>query len=456
MAITSTGFVFFVLAALAGYHLVPAGARPWWLLLASYAFCATWGVVPVATLLALTLVDYALGRALVADGAVRRPLLWAGIAANLLPLALWKFAPVSRAPGVGGLLVPVGLSFCALQGVSYLVDVSRGQLPAERRFVRFAVYLAYFPKLLAGPIERARTFLPQLDRPALVDDDALARSVTLIATGLVRKLVIADPLAAMIPSAVFAHPANTPGLAPWLVVYAVGLYNDFAGYTSLVRGVSVLFGIELSPNFASPFFARSFTEFWNRWHISLSVWLRDYVYLPTSRRLLRRTGGRRNAPSLVVPPMATMLACGLWHGPGWNMLAWGALHGAYLVAERVVSLRHAAVPYDRRPLWRQVASALRVFACVTFATVFFRMDLPTARAFLAGLCAWRSWAPADPRMVLVVPSLWLDWLQVRRTTDAVFVDWPVLARAGLLAAAVLATFLVTRGDLAPPFVYQGF
>jgi D-alanyl-lipoteichoic acid acyltransferase DltB (MBOAT superfamily) len=455
MPITSLAFAGFVLVALAVYYLVPARLQRPWLLLASYAFCASWGASFALVLLVLTGVNYGLGLGLRAEGRVRRPLLYLGLALDLLPLLAWKHVPVWY-PTIGQLLVPVGLSFYTLQAIGYLLDVARGQLVPERNFVRFALYLAWFPKLLAGPFERPRVFFGRLDRPRPLDDDTLAQAATLIALGLVRKLVLADPLAAMIPPATFTGSVQATGLAPWLLVYAVSLYNDFAGYTSLVRGVSLLFGIELSPNFASPFFARSFAEFWNRWHISLSSWLRDYIYLPLSRACLRRRLSRRNVPNLVLPPLATMLASGLWHGPGWHMLVWGALHGTYLAAEQLVSLGRSAVARDRQPWWRQAVGAIVVFAFVTLAIIPFRMDLPVAARFLDGLCTWRGWMPLDARIALILPSFWLDWMESRGANERAFLAAPRLVRAGLLAAAVLATFLVTRGDLVAPFTYQGF
>jgi len=190
-------------------------------------------------------------------------------------------------------------------------------VPAEPDVVHFALYLAYFPKLLAGPIERARSFLPRLTAAGDVTNDVLARSATLIVIGIGRKLLIADPLFSRIPAEVTVDPLQYPAprLLVWLVAYAFALYNDFAGYTDIVRGVSGLFGIELSRNFAAPFFSRNFTELWTRWHITLSSWLRDYIYFPLSRALVRRNPNATHFVTLFVPPMVTMLVSGLWHGP---------------------------------------------------------------------------------------------------------------------------------------------
>jgi hypothetical protein len=183
-------------------------------------------------------------------------------------------------------ILPVGLAYYTLQNISYLVDVRHKQIAASVDFIDFALYLAYFPKLLSGPIERARTFLPQLANPRRVDNETLARSFTLIIVGLLRKLLIASLFSGILFWNAFETPAlyTAPELIGWIVIYGLFLYNDFAGYTSIVRGISGLFGIQLSHNFKQPYFARNLTEFWNNWHISLSHWLRDYIFFPSCTR----------------------------------------------------------------------------------------------------------------------------------------------------------------------------
>jgi D-alanyl-lipoteichoic acid acyltransferase DltB (MBOAT superfamily) len=328
--------------------------------------------------------------------------------------------------------------------------------------VDFALYLAYFPKLVAGPIERANSFLPKLAAQRFVDNEVLARSFTLIIVGIVRKLLIADILAAAILSDVYEVPARytPPELLGWLLLYAFSLYNDFAGYTSIVRGVSGLFGIELSPNFQQPYFARSFTEFWNRWHMTLSYWLRDYVYFPLSRMLLRRNLSRRNLPNLIVPPLVTMLASGLWHGFSMHMLLWGGLHGLYQIVERLPSLWRPAVPPQKRPRWRQVTAALIIFTFVILAWVPFRWELPATFEFWRGLLNWSSLAINYRRLFLVAPivagAIGLDWLQYHYQDEVIFLRWPRLAQAFCLATVLLFIFISSGGDVGEPFVYQGF
>ena len=302
MNVTSLEFAGFVGLTLLVYYLLPRRPQNVLLLVVSYGFYSTWSWRYVLVLAAITLFNF--GLALRLSARPRRWTLWLGIGVNLLALGLLKyedfFLPDLRAALVRwgvetdivglSILLPVGMSFYILAVISYLVDVYRGQLPASRDWVDFALYMAYFPKLLTGPIERARVFLPRLAASRRVDNEVLARSVALIVIGVVRKVVFADTLFLMLPNRLWSDPGrfSSPGLLVYLIVYGFALYNDFAGYTGVVRGVSGLFGIELSPNFNVPYFARSLSEFWSRWHITLSQWLRDYIYFPTSRALLRR------------------------------------------------------------------------------------------------------------------------------------------------------------------------
>lgn len=476
MSITSLSFVLFVFAALVIYYLLPRKPQNYWLLLVSYAFCVTWAWQFALVLLLLTLANFILARHMRAEGQGRGGVLWVGIGLNLLALVFFRSANFFLADALdllaqlgvqaqaGGLqiLLPVGLSFYTLGNISYLIDVNSGQAAAATDIVDFALYLAYFPKLLAGPIERARSFLPKLAEQRIVDNGVLARSFTLIVIGAVRKLIIADYLAAIIPADVFVTPTQYAAneLWCWLLMYAMFIYNDFAGYTSIVRGVSGLFGIELSPNFELPYFARNFTEFWNRWHITLSHWLRDYIYFPTSRALLRRNPSRRNMLNLILPPLVTMLVSGLWHGLAWNMLLWGGLQGLYLVIERLPSLWRPVVPVQQRPLWRQGVAAGTVFLLVLLAWVPFRMELPVALEYWAGMFSLTYQAISFRLVLVLIPLLAavaaLDGIQLHYRDETAFLRWPRWAQAGLLAVSVFLILLLNPGDQGNPFVYQGF
>jgi alginate O-acetyltransferase complex protein AlgI len=474
MTITTFSFAGFVLLTLALYYALPRRPQNILLLVASYAFYLTWSWWYALVLVILTLANFALARRIHAGGSPRRAVLWAGVGINLAALAVFKyedfFVPdlVARLntwgidSGAGGLriLLPVGMSFYIVAVISYLIDVYRKQVAPATDLVDFALYMAYFPKLLSGPIERARDFLPRLAAPRAVDNDVLARSVTLIVLGMVRKLVLADTLRLMLPRGVVTQPDEfgAPQLIGYLLIYSLALYNDFAGYTNIVRGVSGLFGIELRPNFSTPYFSRNLTEFWNRWHITLSHWLRDYIYFPTSRALLRRNPSRSNIPNLFLPPMLTMLASGLWHGTGWTMLLWGAMHGVFLVGERLLALWRPAGPPQAQPRWRQGFAMLVVVTLVVLAWVPFRApDVPRALEYWQGMLDFSDMRRPTVRVfVVILPALWLDWVQYRRGDELVFLRWPRLVQATLLALAILALFLVAQTDTGAPFVYQGF
>ncbi|MGE0519787.1 MAG: MBOAT family protein [Candidatus Binatia bacterium] len=458
MPIVSIPFAAFAVLALAVYHLLPhQRARQHWLLLASYTFYAleSWRFLPV--LLLLTGVTFAVAGQLLRRTHHRAVWLWIGLGANVAALGAFRYAYPSN-PFTEPFLV-VGLSFYTLQGMSYLLDAHAGTLKTPHRLADVALYLAYFPKLVAGPIERAREFLPQLAHAHVVDDATAGRAGTLIAVGVTRKLVIADPLAALLPAEAFSAPSQlgAAALAAAIAGYAFVLYNDFAGYTNIARGVSSLFGIELSANFAQPFFARSFTEFWTRWHITLSRWLRDYIYMPLSRALLRRNPRRSNVPGLLLPPMVTMLAGGLWHGNSAGMLLWGGMHGAYLICERILTLRPRASRAGVQPMSRQVLSALAVFALGCWALVAFRTTGAVALEYWGAMLRGAAGDLPDPQILaFMAASLWLDWREHRYGAETMFDHWPRFDRAALLAAAMLLWFVMTRIEPTTPFIYRGF
>jgi alginate O-acetyltransferase complex protein AlgI len=274
--------------------------------------------------------------------------------------------------------------------------------------------------------------------------------------------LVADLLAAAILPDVFETPQlyTAPELWGWLILYGFSLYNDFAGYTSIVRGVSGLFGLELSSNFQHPYFARSFTEFWNRWHITLSHWLRDYIYFPLSRILLRRNPSRRNLANLVIPPLITMLVSGLWHGFDAHMFLWGGLHGLYQILERLPSLWRPITPPQLQPAWRQAASTVLIVFLIMLAWVPFRMEVPVALEFWRGLFDLSSSAFRFRRILLFAPviiaAVAFDWLQHHYNDEYIVLRWPRLAQAACLAAMVWFIFVLLPADGGEPFVYQGF
>ena len=467
MTLTSSSFIVFLGITLVLFYIVPRRAQNAVLLVASGFFVWTWGWIALATIFGLTLLNFALGRAL----PDRPRWLPVGIAFNLLALALLRTGGIAFPQQAGPFplgtpaeqgavwLAPIGVSFYVLAAISYLVDIRHGILEPCRSLVHFSLYLGYFPKLIAGPIERSRHFLARLAERRTVDNDVIIRSGGLIVLGLFRKLVIADSLRIWIPGHITQTPGELPAtmLVLWLFAWMFSVYNDFAGYTDMARGISGFFGIQLTRNFATPFYSRSFSELWTRWHITLSLWLRDYIYLPLSRAALRRDPNPRRFAAVWVPPLVTMMASGLWHGANPGMLIWGALNGVYLGVERVLLRGRPARPPDRQPAARQWAGRLLVLALTAGGLLVFLFPVPTAIAYARGILSLDPLSPMDYRLLLfVLPSVAIDWLQVRSQDELPFLRWPRLAQATLLAVAALAIFLITRANTVAPFVYQEF
>jgi alginate O-acetyltransferase complex protein AlgI len=476
MNITSANFILFALVTLRVYHLLPRNYQNIWLLFISYAFVITWSWQFAIVLALVTIVNFLLALRLRRKDHVRRDLLWIGIAFNIFLLVFFRaasfFLPqlqlllerlgVSTTAGGLQLLIPLGLSFYVLQTISYLIDIYRGQISAEKNWVNFALYLAYFPKITAGPIERARSFLPKLVQPHVVDNPVIARSIVLIFVGATRKLLIADHLTAFFLLDVFELPAKytPPELIAWMVIYSFALYNDFAGYTNMARGISGLFGIELSVNFRTPYFSRTFPEFWNRWHITLSEWLRDYIYFPLSRLMSRRNPNRRDLPNLVVPPLVTMLISGLWHGLSWHMLFWGFLHGMYQVIDRISATWRPHKASQDQPIWKKGFAMGFVFMLVAVAWIPFRWGLPATFDFWRALLDWSNIAIRYSRLFVALPilflSLFMDLLEYRRQDEYAYLKWPRSVQAACMAVVLMLLFILTGGDFQEPFVYQAF
>jgi D-alanyl-lipoteichoic acid acyltransferase DltB (MBOAT superfamily) len=304
----------------------------------------SWSVPFVLLLIGMVAVGFVTGLAVAAtdDDRARKRRVGVGVGASLAILAYFKYRGFLAAnltflgldPPLGEVLLPLGVSFYTFHAISYMVDVYRRVVPANRSFLDVALYLAFFPQLVAGPITRASQFLPQLAtprrrrRPGRMSADVAERALMLIALGLFKKVVCADVLGEYVDE-VFRVVRVQPGvnLALAAYAYAFQIYFDFSGYSDMAIGIAALMGFELPINFRLPYAATNPSDFWRRWHISLSTWLRDYLYVPLG-------GNRRGRVRTYVNLMLTMLLGGLWHGPAWNYVAWGAYHGGLLAVHR--------------------------------------------------------------------------------------------------------------------------
>ena len=375
MVFNSIQFAIFLPIVFALHWVMPPRHRWVVLLAASYVFYAFCGVKYLALLLAVTLISYGAGRFLerTANPKTRKLCLTCAVLAMLAFLFFYKYfnffsQSISSVLGLFGcvrdpflihVVLPVGISFYIFTAISYVADVYRQKIPAEHHFGRFSLYIGFFPSLLSGPIERADNLLPQIHDPKPFDYDLAVYGMREILLGCFKKMVVADRLSAYV-NLVFSDVSAHRGFILLLAVlfYTVQIYCDFSGYSDIAIGVAKLFGISLRPNFRTPYNALSIKEFWGRWHISLSSWFRDYVYIPLGGN---RVGAFRHKMNLMI----TFLVSGLWHGASWNFIIWGGIHGAVQILEALFGRKNKAPVFFR---W------LGTMLIVSAAWVFFRAN----------------------------------------------------------------------------------
>ncbi|MFN0058210.1 MAG: MBOAT family O-acyltransferase [Planctomycetota bacterium] len=386
MLFNSVQYMLFLPMVVALYYALPP-ARRWPLLLgASYYFYMCWRPEYALLLLLSTAVDYwsAIQMAARTTRRARRPFLYLSLAGNLGLLFAFKYfnfftSSIERAGRELGILIdlphlnillPVGISFYTFQTLSYAIDVYRGETRPERHFGYFALFVSYFPQLVAGPIERFDHLNPQLRQPVRFDSANVRAGLQIMLWGFFKKIVIADRLAIYV-NQVYGAPGDYAGLPLWLATYAfaVQIYCDFSGYSDIAVGTARILGHKLMVNFRTPYFARSIQEFWQRWHVSLSQWFRDYVYIPL--------GGNRGGPARWYANLCIVfLLSGLWHGANWTFAIWGALHGSYLVLSLATrkwrSAAAARMQFDRCPRLTAFGSWFVTLQLVIFAWIFFR------------------------------------------------------------------------------------
>jgi len=377
-------FVIFFAVVLALYWSLPARWRIYLLLAASYVFYASWDYRFLSLILLSTVIDFASGLAIhsTADPRRRRLFLILSMSADLGILGFFKYynffvanlrellthLGVTTHLGTLDLILPLGISFYTFQAMSYTIDVYRRAAEPSRDFVTFATFVAFFPHLIAGPIMRYEHLYPQLKNPAPANPLWMRMGLFLALQGYVKKVVISDNIAPVVDQVfnnIGGH--NAGRLLEAALLFTAQIYCDFSGYSDIARGIAYFLGVELVPNFRAPLLAASITDFWRRWHISLSQWLRDYLYIPLG-------GNRRGPRRTYVNLMTTMLLGGLWHGADWKFVAWGGLHGMLLALERRFRRAGAIGLALSAPsnLAAHLAWMLPTQAMVVLAFVFFR------------------------------------------------------------------------------------
>ena len=442
------------------------------LLVASYIFYAAWNPPFVALLWLSTIIDWKAAQWLdSAEGmARRRGILLISLIANLGLLGYFKyggfllanFAALASSAGIDyqppkwDIILPVGISFYTFQTMSYTLDVYLRRARPARSFLDFALFVTFFPQLVAGPIVRPTDLLPQFAAPRTATRQQVLWGLMLMTIGLFEKIVLADGLLAPVVDAVYGATKLVKPLDAWLgtLAFSGQIFCDFAGYTTTAIGASLVLGFSMIDNFRYPYAAIGFSDFWRRWHISLSTWLRDYLYVPL--------GGNRKGPGRThVNLMLTMLLGGLWHGAAWTFVVWGGLHGTYLVAERLLRnwLGHLTV-WRRWPV--RIGLALMTYALVNVTWVFFRArDFATAKRVLSAMLGVATHgAPVLSAWLVVsaagtVGAILLVHAYMReRDLHAEVQRLPALA-AGALWGAMAFLIAITQGG-SDAFIYFQF
>lgn len=468
---TFNSFLFwaFYTVVWAVYWRLPHRLQNRLLLAASYFFYSCWDWRFLGLIVFTTVWDYGCAWRMAASTTLARRRAWllASIVTNLSILAFFKYygffsrelAELLTRVGLTPLLptldivLPVGISFYTFQTMSYTIDVYHGRIRPAQNLLDFALYIAFFPQLVAGPIERAETLLPQVLQPRLWRSDTFARGLHGVVTGLFLKVVVADNMAVLVNTVFHTPPAELSSLEVWLGLYAFAfqIYGDFAGYSSIARGVAQWLGFELMSNFERPYLAVDPSDFWRRWHISLSQWLRDYLYIPL--------GGNRNGTLHTYRNLLlTMVLGGLWHGANWTFLVWGALHGLLLCGYRAAGFSRNTLG----PTWRQrLPWMLLFFHLVCVSWLFFRADsLPQALVLFTRLASAPVPTPLATTLLgtlLIVagPLMAYEIWQENRTEPLPLLHVHWLPR-GLIYAYMLLMCLLIPPPVASTFIYFQF
>ncbi|MEO1936812.1 MAG: MBOAT family O-acyltransferase [Myxococcales bacterium] len=468
MLFNSIPFLILFAVIFVGHRSVPPRHRGAVLLIGSLVFYSMWIPVYLALFVGVLAANYLLLRLMVRS---QRPTRWliASVVFSLGTLGFFKYAaflvassiPILESvglstPAIPAILLPLGISFFTFQIIALAVDTHRGQVEPVESFWEYALFISFFPQLIAGPIVRGWQLLPQLREGGQISRERNRQGIWLIALGLAKKVLVADLLLAPFVDRIFVLPgANTaPEHLIALYSFAFQIYFDFSGYTDMARGLAKLLGLDLPLNFREPYLSRNPAEFWQRWHITLSQWLRDYLYIPLGGN---RAGSVRTHRNLLL----TMLLGGLWHGAAWNFVIWGGLHGIFLIL-------HRWLPGSRRDeageglRWSDIPRILLFFHVVCFIWIFFRTDnLAEAIAFISRLAtgSYHQIWPWFQVIVVLLSALFhvlerMGRLHFDEILDGLDSRWGAILEGVVLGllAALIALFGASGGE----FIYFQF
>jgi D-alanyl-lipoteichoic acid acyltransferase DltB (MBOAT superfamily) len=438
---------------------------------ASYFFYAFWSWKLMFLLLGSVVLNFAAGR-LIDRWRGTRAAKWTvglAVAANLSLLGFFKYygwfiesldtllrsLSLERELPFLEIVLPIGISFFTFQGISYIVDLYRGDLDRSRPLVDVMFFISFFPHLVAGPIVRAASFLPQLEKPPNPNRVFVGLGVMLVVWGVFKKAIIANYLAVLLVDHAFLAPASFGAIDLLFAVYgyAIQIYCDFSAYSDIAIGVAALLGYRFQRNFNQPYRAESLQDFWRRWHMSLSSWLRDYLYIPLG-------GNRHGEFKTYRNLLLTMVLGGVWHGAAWKFVLWGALHGGVLALERFLYKGHDPAARIGRPRWQRILSVFLIFHFVCLCWVFFRAeDMPRAFELLTGLANWSQPVELLNSFLLVLIAFGMaiqftpaDMLE---RLDRLYHRLPTWG-VGMAAGVSLLLIEAVGGDGAAPFIYFQF
>jgi alginate O-acetyltransferase complex protein AlgI len=437
---------------------------------ASYFFYGWWSYKFMGLLMLSTALDYAYGFWVASPNRKKAKLfLWLSVLNNLGILAVFKYynffalqfqeglelIGLHTNPVLLQVALPIGISFYTFHGMSYVFDIYRGQQKPVRNFVDYAVFVSFFPLLVAGPIERANHLLPQVQKARIFKYQQALEGCRLILWGLFKKVVIADAIAEVIDPIFASYEAyNSPTLILAAIGFAFQIYGDFSGYSDIALGTAKLFGFELLSNFRFPYFSRDLAEFWRRWHISLSSWFRDYLYIPLG-------GSKVGLAKAVRNTFIIFLVSGFWHGASWNFIVWGGIHACgflpLLLTKRNRQNTDTVAQNRKFPTSKEWRQMLLTFAFVTFAWIFFRADtLPDALGFIkAALGNWSALGNITGKSILVLGTLLIviDWY-LRHNERQLRVPKQSAIRLGIYFVMAIAVLLCLGGQQS--FIYFQF
>jgi D-alanyl-lipoteichoic acid acyltransferase DltB (MBOAT superfamily) len=485
MPFNSIEFLIFFPIVVGLYFACPFRYRWALLLAASYYFYAAWKLEYIFLLMAATLISYITAISIFKSErqAQRTTLLVIGLCANLgilfafkyfnfvndsLRTAFNQFNLVYNVP-MFQVLLPIGISFYTFQTIGYLIDVYRGKLEPERHLGRYALFVAFFPQLVAGPINRAPQLLPQFYEKFQFDEARVSSGLRLMLWGMFQKVVIADRLGLYV-NTVYNNPSEWTGWPVLLATYffAFQIYCDFAGYSSIAIGAARVLGFDLMENFRRPYFARLPSEFWRRWHISLSSWFRDYLYIPLG-------GSRVSVPRWYLNLLIVFLVSGLWHGAAWTFVMWGGLHGLYMIGEAATRGTRSKLAYrlglGQQPITQAVLGGFITFNLVCLAWIFFRANsISDAFLLLQNLAPLTNFAelnapwasvvdnPAEEMVLslgLILILVTVQWIQEQQWHALTFWQRPFWFRwAAYLGLALAIMNLGITEEI--PFIYAQF